>query len=233
VVALPGAGDRLEMDGMMADLAAQFLTESDRERIVAAVQAAEKSTSGEIVPMVVASSYHYPVADHVGALTLALPAALIGTPLIGTRLWLGSSNMWVFIGLFTVLFSLAQVLVKRWPALKRLFLSRREVNEEVEEAAVTAFFRHALYRTREATGVLIFVSVFERKVWVLADRGINAKVEQSTWDAVIRGVVAGIKAGRQGDALCDAVRQVGDILAEHFPVRADDEDELEDLIIES
>jgi putative membrane protein len=195
----------------MANLAAQFLSESDRDRIIAAVQAAEKSTSGEIVPMVVASSYHYPMADHVGALTFALPLALIGTPLIGTRLWLGSSNMWVFIGLFTVLFSLAQLLVKRWPALKRLFISRREVDEEVEEAAVTAFFRHALYRTREGTGVLIFVSVFERRVWVLA----------------------GIKEGRQGDALCDAIRRVGEILAEHFPVRSDDEDELQDLIIES
>lgn len=217
----------------MADLAAAFLSESEREQVMAAVRAAEKTTSGEIVPVVVAASYHYPLADLLGAATLAFPTAVFLTPLIGTRLWLGPYNMWVFIGLGAVLFALAQALVKRIPGLKRLFVSQREMNEEVEEAAVTAFFRHGLYRTRDGTGVLIFISVFERKVWVLADRGIHDKVDPGAWDEVVQSVVRGIQTGAQATALCAAIRRVGEILEEHFPVRADDQDELQNLIIES
>ena len=46
-------------------------------------------------------------------------------------------------------------------------------DEEVQEAVLTAFFKEELYRTRDETGILIFISVFEHKVWVLADRGIT------------------------------------------------------------
>lgn len=217
----------------MKDLAAAFLNESDRQRVIAAVRAAEQTTSGEIVPLVVAASYHYPMADLLGALALALPAALIGAPLIGAHLWLGPDNLWMFIGLFAILYYPAQVLVKRWLGLKRIFISRRELDEEVEEGAITAFFRHGLYRTRDGTGVLVYVSVFERRAWILADQGINAKVPAGTWDQVVRDLIAGIRAGRQGEALGAAVTRVGAVLAEHFPVRADDRNELDNLIIES
>jgi len=231
--ARPEAGESVETDGGMKDLAAEFLNETDRERVIAAVRAAERRTSGEIVPLVVAASYHYPMADLLGALALALPAAIIGTPLIGARLWLGPDSMWVFIGLFTILFSPAQVLLKRRPALKRIFISRHDLDEEVEERAITAFFRHGLYRTREGTGVLVFVSVFERRAWILADQGINDKVPAGTWDQVVRDLIAGIRAGRQGEALGAAVTRVGAVLAEYFPIRSDDRDELRNLIVES
>lgn len=232
-MALPVVGNLRETDFIMTDLAATFLDESERDQVVSAVREVETITSGEIVPMVVAASYHYPLADLLAAATFAFPAAVLLTPVIGGHLWLGPYNMWVFIGLCAVLFSLAQPLVKRIPGLKRLFVANREMDEEVEEAAVTAFFRHGLYRTREGTGVLIFLSVFERKVWVLADHGINSRVDSGVWDEVVQTVVRGIKTGQQATALCDAIRQVGSILEEHFPVRADDRDELRNLIIES
>ena len=88
-----------------------------------------------------------------------------------------------------------------------------------------------MYRTRDETGILIFVSVFEHRVWVLADRGINAKVDPGQWDSIVAHIVSGIKDGRQADAICEAVKEVGGILARHFPVKADDVDELDNLII--
>lgn len=216
----------------MRDLTKQFLSESERDQIVSAVQTAEKETSGEIVPMIVSASYHYPLADVLGGVTLALAPALLLTAPIGGWLWLGHQNMWIFIGLFTLFFIIAQAVVKRIPVLKRFFISNRELDEEVEEAAVTAFFRHGLYRTRDATGVLLFISVFERKVWVLADEGINRKVAPNQWSDIVALVIDGIKQNRQGEAICEAVQRMGTTLKEHFPIRPDDEDELESLIIE-
>ena len=80
--------------------------------------------------------------------------------------------------------------------------------------------------------MLIFVSVFERRVWILADRGINAKVAQGHWDGPVRAIVEGIRQRRQGEAICQAVAAVGDVLAAHFPIKPDDRDELRNLIVE-
>ncbi|MFC1896668.1 TPM domain-containing protein, partial [Thermodesulfobacteriota bacterium] len=193
---------------------------------------AEKETSGEIVPMVVSTSYHYPMADVVGGATLAAPLSMIFTPFVGGWLWIGSQNMWVFLGLFALLFIIFHETVKRTVRLKRLFLSKKQIEEEVQEAATTSFFKEGLYRTREETGVLIFVSVFEHRVWVLADRGINEKVPEGQWDEVVGIIVDGIKQKRQAEAICEAVEKVGAVLKEHFPVRPDDEDELKSLIVE-
>jgi putative membrane protein len=216
----------------MKDLAQQFLNDADRAAIAAAVKAAEQKTSGEIVPMVVSTSYHYPMSDLIGGFSLALPAALLLTPLLGGWLWIGTWNLWVFLGLFTLLFLACQALVRRSLTLKRFFISDRELDAEVEEAAVTSFFKKGLYRTRDETGILIFISLFEHRVWVLADRGINRKVAPGQWDDIVSLIVQGIKQQRGAEAICEAVDKVGALLADHFPVQADDRDELINLIVE-
>lgn len=215
----------------MKNLAKRFLSKSDRDSIVTAVKDAEKLTAGEIVPMVVSASYHYPMADVIGAAALALPASLIVTPLVGGWLWIGTGSMWLFLGFFTVLFIAFHEIVKRSLWLKRLFISQREIDEEVEEAAITGFYREGLYRTRDETGVLIFISVFEHKVRILADRGINEKVEQGWWDDVVRIIIDSIRHQRQAQGICEAVKKVGELLKVHFPVQPDDTDELNNLIV--
>lgn len=216
----------------MKDLTRHFLSAADRATIAAAVEAAEKKTSGEIVPMVVSSSYAYPMADVIGGVALSLPAAFLLTPLVGGGLWMGTWNLWVFLGVFVLLFLAGQAIVRRSLVLKRLFIANREIDAEVEEAAITSFFKKGLYRTREETGVLIFISLFERRVWVLADRGINRQVAPGQWDEIVALIVQGIKQKRTAEAICAAVENVGDLLAEHFPVRKDDRDELTNLIVE-
>lgn len=215
----------------MKNLAEKFLSADECERIQAAVKAAEEKTAGEIVPMVVPASYHYPLADVLGGAALALPTSILLSYLLGGMLWAGSANMWIFMGVFCVVFIGFHRVVQRVLPLKRVFISDREVDEEVQEAALTEFFKQGLYRTRDETGILIFISVFEHRVWVLADRGIDAKVAPDQWDTVVAHIVDGIKKGRQADAICEAVAEVGGILATHFPVRDDDVDELDNLIV--
>lgn len=216
----------------MKNAAERFLSDQDREKIKKEVEEAEKYTSGEIVPMVVSRSYHYPMSDVIGGFIFALPLSLILTYFAGGWLWIGNYNMWLFLGIITVLFVIFQQVVKRTESLKSLFISNREIEEEVEEAAITGFFREGLYRTRDETGILLFISVFERRVWVLADRGINEKVKEGQWDDIVKNIIEGIKNRDQADAIRRAVEEVGRILKEHFPVKQDDRDELKNLIIE-
>lgn len=139
--------------------------------------------------------------------------------------------MWVFIGLFAGFFWLFHEMVKRVPWLKRLFTSKKEIEEEVKEAAVTCFFKEGLYRTRDETGVLLYISVFEQKVWVLADRGINARVPQSAWDGIVADIVSGIRGKKQGAAVCAAVNEIGNVLMAHFPKKQNDINELTDIML--
>ncbi len=216
----------------MKDLTKIFLSPSDRENIIKAVKDAEKETAGEIVPMIVPVSYHYPVADIVGGAAFGLPLALAATYLVGGWLWIGTQNLWLFLGLFGLLFIVFQQTIKRSTRLKRLFVSENEMLEEVEEAAFVNFYKNGLNRTRDETGILLFISVFEKKVCILADRGIDQKVPADQWNQTVETIVAGIKQNRQGEAICEAISEVGRLLALHFPVKPDDVDELDNLVVQ-
>lgn len=216
----------------MKDLAKIFLSNDERARVETAVKEAEKLTAGEIVVMIISASYQYPLAIVIGAAAFALLLALIFTPLAGAWLWIGGQNMWLFLGFLTVFFILFHEIIKRIPWLKRFFISRKEIDDEVEEAAITNFFDQGLYRTRDQTGVLVLISVFERRVWVLADRGINTRVSESQWDDIVKMITDGIKQKRPADAICEAVENIGELLKTHFPIKPDDTDELKNLIIE-
>jgi putative membrane protein len=210
----------------MKNLASVFLSQNEQKKIIEAVKEVERITSGEVVPMVVSASYHYPLSNVIGGLTLSLVLS------IAVCLITGYDGMWSFLGIATPLFILMHQMVKAFYPLKRMFISDREIDEEVEEAALKNFYAHGLYRTRDETGVLIFISVFEHRVRVLADRGINRVVPASTWDEIVAIITDGIRKKQQGEAIVRAVVRVGEILKSSFPVRPDDRDELKNLIIE-
>ncbi len=214
----------------MKNLVNRFLSEDDRARITEAVQKAEKSTSGEIVPMVVSSSDRYPLSGVIGALGLSMPLALPGAWLLGPLMGMGRHDMWVFLGIESALFLAAYLLVDNVMWLRRLFISEQEMRDEVRTAALARFYEKGLHRTKDETGVLIYISVFEHKVWVLGDRGIHEKVGGDAWTEIVSMITDGIRNKRQGDAICRAVERAGEILKTHFPVKPGDRDELPNLI---
>lgn len=215
----------------MKSLALHFLTEQERNTITRAVQAAEQRTSGEIVPMVVSESHSYPVAPIVGGVFFALPLALSSARFLGGMFWLGTDNMWIFISFFAIYYFIGYQLVTYFPGLKRFFLSPRRADIAIQKAAAAAFFNESLHKTSDANGILLYVSVLEHRVWILADKGINDRIDPQTWQEIVDQVTAGIKKGAACQALCEAIERIGTILEEHFPIKSDDKDELHNLII--
>lgn len=215
----------------MKNLSREFLTKEEQQKVTETVQRMEKLTSGEIVPMVVSTSHDYPVAKAIGACLLTLPVSLLLTSFTGSYLWLGPQNMWLFLIYSSLFYFPLYKLVGSNPPFKRLFLLARQVEEEVEEAAVSAFFNEGLYRTRQENGILIFISVLEKKVWVLGDRGINERVPQNEWQDIINELSEGIRDDQQCEAICRAITRVGNVLRHHFPIQEDDHDELHNIII--
>ena len=215
----------------MTTLAEQFLSAEERQTLTEAVQAAEKRTSGEIVAMIASESHNYPVAPIVGGVFFALPTALLSARLFGGMLWLGTDNMWLFLIFFTVYYLIGYISVKRLPRLKRLFFSPLRADLAVKEAAAAAFLSEALHDTRDANGILLYISVFEHRVWVLGDRGVDDKIDPQAWQEIVDLVSRGIKQGRTCQAICDGIERIDVILEAHFPIKADDKNELHNLII--
>ena len=212
-------------------LAEKFLTAAEQQNITDVVQEMERTTSGEIVPMIVSRSHDYPMATVTCCVSMALPLSLLLTNVIGARIWIGPQNMWFFLGVFTILYIMLYPLITRSDQLKHFFLNRKQAAKEVEDAALSAFYRQKLHKTRDANGILLYISVMEKMVWILADTNINAKIDQKEWDSIITEITTGIKAGQSAKAICQAVQSIGHILHRHFPVQKDDQDELHNLII--
>jgi putative membrane protein len=216
----------------MKKLMERFLSQADRQKIESCIREAESRTRGEIMIVAVAASSHYPAADLRAAAAFAFPLAVALAPLLGGLFWAGPFNLWIFLGALIPLLLVFQAAVKHLPPVKRIFISDREMEAEVRAAAEMQFYQKGVYRTRQATGVLIYVSVFERKVWVLGDRGINAGIPEGYWKGVVAAIVQGIREGRPAESICRAVALVAAVLAEKLPVKPGDTDELKNLIVE-
>jgi putative membrane protein len=204
--------------------AENFFTEAEQERIRQAVIAAESKTSGEIVPMIVTSSARYTEIELLGVIA----GLFVG--MIAEGVW---SDPWgsPFVNLWPVIGALLGFLLCRIPVVKRLLTPKNRVAQAVHTTCLAAFTEHGLHYTSEHTGILILVSLLERRVQVLADRGINQKVSPGTWDEVVRLLTAGLKSDQACDAFCKAIERCGALLAEHFPRQADDKDELSNHLV--
>jgi putative membrane protein len=202
-----------------------FFTPAEQEQIRLAVAAAERTTSGEIATMVVERSDHYREAVILGAVLGAAVAALL------VAVASHHITIWSYIPLTVILYFPAYAIIRSVPALQRPFIAGSRLDEAVRARAVRAFYEKGLYRTRHETGILLFISIFERKVWILGDRGINARIPAESWQQLVQIVTAGIRDGRSCEALCDVIARCGEQLALHFPRQRDDRNELQDTIL--
>ena len=215
----------------MGALAKNFLTQDEQDRVTQAVKDAELQTSGEIVPMIVSYSYEYPKAILIAALLYSLPLSYVLAHLLSMYLWLDFFHIHFFFLLFIPRFILCYWIVSNNRFLSRMFISSEEMAIEVEEEATKSFFMERLYETKENNGILLFISVFEKRAWILADRGINERIEQSEWQNIVDTLTAEIRKDNRGDGICRAIERIGAILKDHFPYKRNDTDELHNLII--
>jgi len=210
---------------------ARFFSGSDLEAIRQAVGEAERRTSGEIVPFVVGASDDYPEASwraaSLGALLAALAAALVHE--LG-GLWGGWFAVWVAVPPL-VGAAAGYLAATVLPPVRRALLGAATLDHSVRRRAEQAFLNEEVFTTRDRTGILIFLSLFERRVLVLADSGISSVVAQEEWDSIVAGIVAGIRSGNPAGSLIDAIASCGELLAQRgVMIRPDDSDELSDAL---
>ncbi len=205
--------------------AEHFFSEEEKERIKATTRDVESRTIGEIVVMVVGSSDPYAEADFLGGVLLGCLVSFILTALFF------HSSMWYFVPMSIVFFLPCEWVVKKGVTLKGLLISTERKEDAVCRRALSAFYEHGLYKTQKHTGVLFLLSLLERKVWILADKGIHEKIGQERLNQFATVVSQGIRDGRPCEGLCEAIRKIGELLSEHFPMVPGDTNEIPDDVI--
>ncbi len=190
----------------------RFFDQAARARVADAVKAAEARTSGQIVPVVVERSGRY------GLLSSALTSSFLFTLLM-----LGLVVFFPALGI-TPLFVLCSAPVMAvmlvglaWlPPVARLLVGAH-LEAVVRQRALLAFVEHGVYRTREENGVLLFASIYERKVVVLGDRAVHERLGDEHWKRAVATLVAGIRAGDPAEGFCKAIADIGEEMAKAFP----------------
>ncbi|MGO4388278.1 TPM domain-containing protein [Microvirga sp. 2YAF29] len=200
-----------------------MLSMDDQARLANVIRDVEDDTSGEIVVVLAKQADTYRAIPLLWALliALALPWPLIElTNLSASRIFM------IQLGV-----ALASSLALSLPQLRYQLVPRSIKRAQAHEAASREFIRRGLTRTRDKTGVLIYVALAEHHAEILADTGIADRVGPDVWVEIIEKLTMAIKAGSMADGLAEAIRRAGAILAEHAPPRFEDEDELPNKII--
>jgi putative membrane protein len=217
-----------------------MLKPADRDRIHHALAQAEASTSGEIFCVVAQASARYrdvPLAWAAGVSMLAPPVALLlglrpaaavqALLLVVQSGWsvaqAGAVNAMVmaalvgYAALQAVLFALVLGLLSL-PGVRARLTPAGVKRQAVHTRAMEQFF-HRLHAAHGTTGVLIYASLEERRVEIIAEEAVDEKVAAGRWDEAVQAALGPIRAGDMAGGLAAAIAVCGRALAEHFPAR--------------
>lgn len=221
------------------------LAHEQKHEISQAIKAAEANTSGEIYCVVARKSGDYSVFAIVVAVILALIIPLLLAVFdidLGQMVsetfggWqsaqidaVNSQNIYWILGLQLVIFVITALIAKAnfYTAIVPRFFKHQSVHKR----AMEQFLAHGIQQTADRTGVLIFVSLKEHIVEIVADSGIHEKVEAGFWDKSVKIILDKIKQDDLAGGLKDGITEVGNALAKHFPQKENDENELSDSVI--
>jgi len=208
-------------------VASKLFGAEDRAAISAAVAAAEKKTSAEIVPVVATTSDRYERAEDLVALGAALTAvAATWTQFqrfVPSADWEGDPELALHLPyvlfVFAAGWALGLLLAKALPWLKRLAITRKTSLARVLIAAHHAFESLHVGGTTNSTGIVIYVSLFERRVCVWADHSVSEKIPETEWEDACATLTKALGSGKPREGFVEAIRKLGDVLAKHFPVQ--------------
>jgi putative membrane protein len=221
-----------------------MLSEADRVAVAAAVAKAEAESDGEIVTIVAPRSdaYHDVALHYAVLLMLLVPvwyaflpqawfdwamATFLGwgaeltRPLLMTFVFVKLAGTYLFVWL-----------LMKWVPLRMALTPKGTKNRRVRRRAVELFHVTTEQRTKGRTGVLLYLSLLERRAEIVADEAIHSKVDPGVWGDAMAALVEEVKAGRPGDGMARAVEKIGEVLAQCLPPQSVNPNELPDRLIE-
>lgn len=200
-------------------------SDEDHQRISEAIRAIEAETSGEIVCVAARQCEPYQIIAVMWSLLAGLLAGAAAAPFWGA--W---PAVWLVPGQVAV--AGACLLALQYMPLRMVLVPRAVKRRRAHRLARTQFLEQGLHMTDGRTGILIFAALAEHYVELIADKGINDRVDPAVWNVVIGDFTGQMKQGRTIDAFDGAIRACGGLLKTHAPRPLRNPNELPDHLIE-
>jgi putative membrane protein len=182
----------------------------DQARIRAAKTAVEQRTAAEFAVVVVPVSDHYPLLGFAAAAIAALViTGIAGLAWPDLDLWDGLTIQLPALVVLTLLFD--------WMPIRLRLVPRHLKHARARALAHREFAAHIVGGGAHRNRVLLFVSLGERYVEILADRGTHGLVPEGTWDRIVAEFLAKVKAGAVADGILAAIAACGQVLEKHHP----------------
>jgi len=214
------------------------VSKEDLRNLSEAVKKAEAKTTGEIATAIVKESDNYALYElsfgiAVGIIYFSMLLFFL-TPIeniIKGMFWdYKSAYLVSFVGFSTLIIIILAYLFANISFIDRLIIPEKIKKRIVYERALRHFAESGVYDTKDRTGILIFISILEQRVELIADKGINEKIEQNEWKEIVKEIIRGIKAGDWVKSLSEAIEKCGDLLTKHFPRDEESKNELDNEI---
>jgi len=101
-----------------------------------------------------------------------------------------------------------------------------ELKKSIRELAEKEFVKCGMSNTKDKTGILFLLLLSKQLFYILADTGINEKVEKNTWDKIAEKMQTFFRAGNFYEGIIQGLTDAENILSEHFPLKLNDTNEL-------
>ena len=199
------------------------LTQAETQQVEEAIAALEKRTAGEVVVATLQQAGDY-------RFYRAVSGALFGVGIAGAAgiLFPTWPSSMVLVGALAL--GWVAYLVNAGLILGAIRKSG-EAALNAEKAAFRLFSSRGVYRTRDQSGVLILLAENERQVVILGDEGIDRVLPVGSWETYVKRLTGAIARGEAAVELLRVLEELGDLLAEHFPIREDDTNELSNQVV--
>jgi len=188
-----------------------FLSDKDKQKINRTIAAVETSTRGEIVTVLAKRCDHYLYIPTLWAALIALSVPGINFIFSETM----NSTLTYQLQVLAFI-SLSWFFQMEWIKMKLIPKSIKYQRASLK--AREQFFEQGLHTTEQRSGILIFVSEAEHYIEIIADKGINDKVQADAWLQVVKELSVKIRQGKTCDGFIQAIKQCQTPLTEHFPI---------------
>ena len=191
------------------------------ENIAAAVRDIEKATDAEVVIVVRGRSGSYRHVDYLFGALLAFVGLLfvLFSPFDFHTYWVPFD--------VALLFAVGAFVSSKSDAIRRLLTSENFRTKAARAGAAAMFYEAGIANTHAENGLLIYLLLLERKMEVIADRGILKAVPPLKWNHSVFELKEVAQKCEPEDLIC-ALRNLGAVLAEHLPATGENPNELAD-----
>jgi putative membrane protein len=207
-----------------------LISGSDKEKIKKAIDDLERTSTGELLTFITFKSSNYLYFRYVFSSVIALFIMFFYLVFLKNIIFYNLDSNLIAMLLYLLVFTFCFFISEKYFVLQYL-IPNKVKKHKCEKQASIEFFKNGMYKTKDNTGILIYISILEKEVIVIGDEGINSKIESKSWDLLINTIIEGIKSKDLASGIVAGLKASNDLVKTHFPLKEEYLNEISNSLI--